>query len=222
MRWPSFDELSSLLRLPPGYGFEFLRRGDVPRLVAAIASWHPDIAIGGGSCYLRAGFYADHVFFDGGPDRNVMVVVFVHGQEPVGMWSVEKEPESLVLYSRLIVVDPGHRSAGLASNAAPIAEAIGRAMGAEFIFGLATLRIPHVQRLCENVGWQLVGFTSGYGQEHVAPGVVKRVFEAMYCKVLVPADELVEPDPRNLTPSRRALWEAIHRQPPRGGEEQRL
>lgn len=216
MRWPTFNELSDLLQLPEGYRFEFLRSADAPALAAAIAAWHPDIAVGGGSCYLREGFYADHVYFEGGPDREVMVAVFVHGGELVGMWSVEKEVDSLVLYSRLVVIAPGHRASGLASSAARIAESMGRAMGAEFIFGLATLKIPHVQRMCESIGWQLVGFTSGYDQEHVAPGVVKRVFEALYCKVLVPADELVEPDLRNLTPHARALWEAIHRQPPLG------
>lgn len=138
-----------------------------------------------------------------------MVVVFVQGQDLVGMWSLEKEPDSLTLYSRLIVIDPMHRSAKLASNVMPIAESMGRAMGAGLIFGAATLKIPHMQRALETVGWQFVGFSSGYDQEMVSPGVVKRVFEAVYCKVLVPEEDLVQPDPKNLTPRARALWEAI-------------
>jgi hypothetical protein len=157
------------------------------------------------------GFYADNVYFEGGSDRDLMVVVFVRGGEIVGMWSMEKEPDTLVIYTRLIVIDPEHRSAKLASNVMPIAESMGRAMGAELIFGLATLKIPHMQHALETVGWQLVGFSSGYDQEQVAPGVVKRVFEAVYCKVLVPEEELVQPEPKNLTPRTRALWEAIHR-----------
>lgn len=211
MSWPSFEQFCTLIKLPEGYRFEFLKRSDVPTLAAAIGRWHPDIAIGGGSCYLREGFYADHVYFDGGPDRDVMVVVFVRGEEIVGMWSVEREPDTLVLYARLIVIDPKHRSAKLASNVMSIAESIGRAMGAEFIFGLATLKIPHMQHALETAGWQLIGLSSGYDQEQVAPGVVKRVFEAVYCKVLVPEEDLVRPDLRNLTPRARALWEAIHR-----------
>jgi hypothetical protein len=59
------------------------------------------------------------------------------------------------------------------------------------------------------VGWQLIGFTSGYDQEQVAPGEVKRVFEAVYCKVLVPEEELARPDPKNLTPRTLALYNAI-------------
>lgn len=211
MRWPTFEQLSALIRLPQGYRFEFLRQSDVPTLAAAIGRWHPDIAIGGGSCFLREDFYANHVCFEGGPDRDVMVVVFVWNDEIVGMWSMEKEPDTLVIYARLIVIDPEHRSAKLASNVMPIAESMGRAMGAELIFGLATLKIPHMQHALENVGWQLVGFSSGYDQEQLSPGVVKRVFEAVYCKVLVPEEEIVRPDPRNLTPRTLALWEAIHR-----------
>ncbi len=126
-----------------------------------------------------------------------------------GMWSWEKEPDSLSLYARLIVIAPEFRSAKLATTVMPLAEVAGRAMGAEFFFGLATLKIPHMQHALESVGWQLIGFTSGYDQEQVAPGVVKRVFEAVYCKVLVPDDELVRPDPDNLTPRARALFDAL-------------
>jgi len=209
MQWPTASELGALIKLPEGYRFEFLRRADVHALAAALGRWHPDIAIGGASCYLRETFYADQVYFEGGPDRDVMVVVFVQGQDLVGMWSLEKEPDSLTLYARLIVIDPMHRSAKLASNVMPIAESMGRAMGAGLIFGAATLKIPHMQRALETVGWQFVGFSSGYDQEMVSPGVVKRVFEAVYCKVLVPEEDLVQPDPKNLTPRARALWEAI-------------
>jgi len=209
MQWPTASELGALIKLPEGYRFEFLRRTDLHVLADALGRWHPDIAIGGASCYLREAFYADHVYFEGGPDRDVMVVVFVQGQELVGMWSLEKETDSLTLYARLIVIDPRHRSAKLASNVMPIAESVGRAMGAGLIFGAATLKIPHVQHALETVGWQLVGFSSGYDQEMVSPGVVKRVFEAVYCKVLVPEEDLVQPDPKNLTPRARALWEAI-------------
>jgi GNAT superfamily N-acetyltransferase len=209
MKWPTASELGALMTLPEGYRFEFLRRADVPELAAALGRWHPDIAIGGASCYLREAFYAEQVYFEDGPDGDVMVVVFVQGRELVGMWSLEKEPDSLTLYARLIVIDPKHRSAKLASNVMPIAESVGRAMGAGLIFAAATLKIPHIQHALETVGWQFVGFTSGYDQEVVSPGVAKRVFEAVYCKVLVPAEDLVQPDPKNLTPRARALWEAI-------------
>ena len=209
MKWPTVEQISAMTTLPPGFRFEFLRRADVPELIEAIARWHPDIAIGGGSCYLRESFYEAQVQFAGGPDRNVLVALFRHGDEMAGMWSWEKEPDSLSLYARLIVIAPEFRSAKLATTVMPLAEVAGRAMGAEFFFGLATLKIPHMQHALESVGWQLIGFTSGYDQEQVAPGVVKRVFEAVYCKVLVPDDELVRPDPGNLTPRARVLFDAL-------------
>ena len=90
-------------------------------------------------------------------------------------------------------------------------------MGAEFLYGAATLKIPHMQHALERAGWQLIGFTSGYDCEEVAPGDVRRVFEGVYCKVLVPEDELVRPDPENLTPRTRALFDRLFPQAAGGG-----
>ncbi len=209
MQWPTIEQFSAMCTLPPGYRFEALKRADVPALIEAIQRWHPDISVGGGSCYLREDFYDRYVSFDGGMERPVMVCLFRHGDDLAGMWSWEQEPDALTLYARLIVIDPAHRSAKLASKVMPLAELAGRAMGAEFFFGLATLKIPHMQHALETAGWQLIGFTSGYDREQVAPGVVKRVFEGVYTKVLVPEDELLRPDPRNLTPKARALFDAL-------------
>ena len=125
------------------------------------------------------------------------------------MWSWEQEPDALTLYARLIIIAPEHRSAKLASKVMPLAELAGRAMGAEFFFGLATLKIPHMQHALETAGWQLIGFTSGYDREEVTPGVVKRVYQAVYAKLLVPEDEVLRPDPSNLTPRARALYELL-------------
>ena len=209
MKWPTVEQMSALTSLPQGYRFETLRRTDIPELIEAIRRWHPDIAVGGGSCYLREGFYDEHVYLAGEPEKNVLVCVFKRGEELVGVWSWEQEPDALTLYARLIIVAPEHRSAKLASGVIPMAEVAGRAMGAEFFFGLATLKIPHMQHALEAAGWQLIGFTSGYDREQVAPGVVKRVFEACYCKVLVAGDEVVRPDRNNLTPRARALFDAL-------------
>ena len=78
-------------------------------------------------------------------------------------------------------------------------------MGAGFIYGLATLKIPNMQLALERAGYQLLGFAPGYDREMVAPGVVKRVYEAFYAKILVPDEELLRPDPKNLTPKAKAL-----------------
>ncbi|MBS0508112.1 MAG: hypothetical protein JSR53_12085 [Proteobacteria bacterium] len=209
MQWPAMEQLSAMVSLPDGFRLELLNRSDIPALIEAIGRWHPDIAVGGGSCYLRQSFYDECVSLAGEAQKNILVALFRHGDEMVGMWSWEQEPDALMLYARLIIIAPQYRSAKLASTVIPIAELAGRAMGAEFFFALATLKIPHMQHALEAAGWQLIGFTSGYDREQVAPGVIKRVFEGVYCKVLAPGEELMRPDPRNLTPRAQALFDIL-------------
>lgn len=213
MKWPAIDQLSAMAPLPDGYRYDWLKRSEIPALIACIQRWHPDIAVGGGSCYLREDFYNEHVFLEGEAEKYIIVGLFKHLDGLAGMWSLEQEPDALSLYSRLIILAPEHRSAKLASKAVPLVELVGRAMGAEFLFGAATLKIPHMQRALETGGWQLIGFTSGYDREQVAPGVVKRVFEGVFTKVLVPDEELVRPDPVNLTPRARALFDVLFPNP---------
>ena len=169
MKWPSIETISSMAPLPREYRHASLTRPEVHRLIDCIRRWHPDIAVGGGSCYLREDFYTAQVCLEEGANKNVFVGLFKRGDELVGMWSWEKEPDALALYARLIVIAPEHREAKLATAVMPIAELAGRAMGAEFFFGLATLKVPHMQRALEATGWQLIGFTSGYDQEQIAP-----------------------------------------------------
>jgi hypothetical protein len=106
-------------------------------------------------------------------------------------------------------IAPEHRGARLAVRAMEFGERAGRAMGAGFIYGMATLKIPNMQLALERAGYQLLGFTPGYDREVVAPGVVKRVYEAVYAKVLVPDAELLRPDPANLSPKAKALFDVL-------------
>jgi GNAT superfamily N-acetyltransferase len=209
MEWPTIVQISALAPLPDGYRYQKLSRTDVPALISGIRRWHPDIAVGGGSCYLREAFYDTSVCLGDDTRNDVFVGVFKRGDELVGMWSWERLPDTLAMYGRLIVIAPEHRSAKLASAVMPLAERAGRAMGAEFLYGLATLKIPHMQHALEKAGFQLIGFTSGYDCEEIAPGDVRRVFEGVYCKMLVAENELVRPDPANLTPRARALFDVL-------------
>ena len=65
-----------------------------------------------------------------------------------------------------------------------------------------------MQATFERMGWQLVGITPGFDQEVVEPGVVKRVYEAVYAKVLVP-DELLRPRAHDLTPGVKVLFDLL-------------
>jgi len=209
MKWPTIDELSTLLPLADGYRFEPLVRANISPLIAAIKVWHPDISVGTASCYLREDFYHNRVFLDGEAERDIWVLLFMFNDELVGLWSFEREVEALAIYGRLMIVAPAHRGANLSVIATKGTENMGRSMGAAFLYGMATLKIPQVQRAFETAGYRLLGFFPGYDREEVAPGVVKRVYQAVYAKLLVPEDEVLRPDPKNMTPKARALFELL-------------
>ena len=77
------------------------------------------------------------------------------------------------------------------------------------IYGMATLKIPHVQPAFEALEWRLIGIAPGYDREMIAPGVVKRVYEAVYAKVLVAEGELLSPQTRNLTRGTRSIFHQL-------------
>lgn len=82
-------------------------------------------------------------------------------------------------------------------------------MGAGFVYKLATLKVPSMLLALERSGYQLLGFVPGYDREVVAPGLVKRVFEAVHAKVLVSDEELLRPDPKNFSPKAKALFDVV-------------
>jgi hypothetical protein len=209
MRWPDPEELRAMWSLPAGYRNESLRRADIPALIAAIKVWHPDVAVGAASCYLREDFYAEKVSLAGEAERDVIVVVTWFNDDLAGMGSWEREPDARTLYARFGAIAPEHRGAKLAVRAMEFGERLGRSMGAGFIYGMATLKIPNMQLALERAGYQLLGFTPGYDREVVAPGIVKRVYEAVYAKVLVTDEELLRPDPKNLSPKAKALFDVL-------------
>jgi hypothetical protein len=60
------------------------------------------------------------------------------------------------------------------------------------------------------MGWQLVGITPGFDREVIGPGDVKRVYEAIYAKVLVAAEDLLRPRADDLTPAVLALFDLLY------------
>jgi GNAT superfamily N-acetyltransferase len=198
-----------MIPLPEGYRAERLRRSDIPALIAAIAEWHPDISVGAASCYLREDFYWDKAFLDGGAEKDLLVILIKRADELAGIGSWEREQDALAIYARFGAIAPRHRGAKLAVRAMEFGENLARAMGAGFIYGLATLKIPNMQLALERAGYQLLGFAPGYDREMVVPGIVKRVYEAFYAKVLVPDEDLLRPDPKNLSPKAKALFDVL-------------
>ena len=206
MKWPQLDEFAALVPLPAGYQWMQLDRALVAPLIQALRVWHPTISIGVASAYLQEAFYEEKVCLDGRDDKDIFAAVISFNGELVGFWSTEREIDSLAIYGRLLVLAAAHRGSKLSVQIMNGATDLGRAMGAQFHYALATLSIPHVQRMLESAGYQLLGFFPGYDREEVAPGVVKRVYHAVYGRLLVPKSEVHWPDPQNMSPHARALF----------------
>jgi hypothetical protein len=206
----AIEPLAARAPLAEGYRFELLERGDVGALVDFIATWFPAVSVGGASGYLREQFYAEQVYFEGGPQRDVLVMLLKHGDEMAGVFSCEVDRETLSLYAGIGVVANEHRGAHLAPAGIVFCEALGRQLGLGLAYGMATLKSPHAQRAFEQAGWQLIGITPGYDRELVAPGVVKRVFEAVYAKVLVPDAELLQPQLQHMTTGTQAFFQMLY------------
>jgi hypothetical protein len=211
MEWIDLEDVADPAVLPPGYEIEQLARPDVAELIAALGSWFPDIRAGAASCYLREDFYARKVFLAGEPgeERDIAVMLIRKNDELVAMWSCERNRDTRTLYGRLGAIAPHHRGVRLTRAAMRLGEVVGRAMGAGMIYGMATLKHPFMQQTLENLGWKLVGIAP-YDRDEVTPGVVKRVFEALYVKMLADEGELLRPDPDSLTPQTRAMFELLY------------
>jgi hypothetical protein len=216
VRWPSIQAMATLAPLPAGYRYGRLDRGHVPALIAALGAWYPEISVGASSCYLREDFYHERVALDGDIDKDVYATTIMFGDEMVGFWSFEREVDSLAIYGRLIVLAPDHRGARLSVHALTGTESIGRSMGAAFLYALATLKNPYTQQALERAGYRLLGFFPGRDREEVAPGVVRRMYQAVYAKLLAPAEQVHWPDPKNMTPRSRALYELLFSDRPAG------
>lgn len=210
MQWPTIDRITRRAPLPPGYHYRYLDTGDIVPLIAALGVWYPGIEVGTASCHLREEFYREKVCLGGRGGRDFSVILFMHGDELAGMFSSERDVDSEVLYGRICSISPSHRGAHLSRNVLLLEEALGVEMGMGMVYGLATLNYPHMQATFERMGWQLIGITPGFDREVVSPGVVKRVYEAVYSKVLVPQDEMLRPRAGDMTPAVRALFELLY------------
>jgi GNAT superfamily N-acetyltransferase len=214
MKWPTADEMRALVPLPEGYRLEQFQLGHVADLIAGIKAWYPEISVGVNSGYLREDYYLNRVYLEGKNDRDIIVFPVTFKGKLVGMWTVEREIDSLAIYGRFLVIAPEHRGANLAGIMMKGADALGQSMGAAFLYALATLRIPQAQRVLESTGYRLLGFFPGYDREEISPGVVKRVYQAVYAKLLVPESEILRPNPKNMTPASSALFAMLFADPP--------
>jgi len=209
MIWPTAEALTAMVPLPEGYRYELLNRSEVPALVRAVDEWFPGLDVSNASCFRREDFYTSRVVLEGDVDRDFFVVMFKHGAEWAGMLSVERDRDSQVIYGRVGTIAEAHRGARLSKCFPPLMEAMGVAMEMGMVYSLATLKVPHMQVGFEKAGWKLIGIMPGFDRELVRPGEVKRVFEAIYVKVLVTNSEFVRPSTNGMTAATRALFDLL-------------
>jgi hypothetical protein len=210
MIWPSAQSLVDLVPPPEGYHYELLRSADVPELVRKVDEWFPGLSVSNASCFLREDFYANRVVLDQDSDRDFFVLMFKKGDEWAGMLSVERDRDSKVIYGRVGTIAESHRGARLSKCFPALMEAMGTFMGMGMVYSLATLKVAHMQTGFEKAGWQLIGIIPGFDRELVGPGSVKRVFEAIYVKVLVTSSEFVLPTATGMTPMTKALFDLLY------------
>lgn len=210
MNWPTAEQLNAACLVAPGYRYELLKRQDIPHVVAALSAWQPSWRVGAASAFLRTSYYEDMVSLDGEAERDVCVYLFRAGEELVSVLANERIPDSRTLYGNLAILSPAHRGKKLGSRSkGDYLEVIARHLGLECIYAAVTLEHPMAQKWFEAMGYRLAGFHPGFDREEVAPGVVKRVVEAVYVKLLVPDEHVLLPDLEAMTPTTRRLYEAI-------------
>ena len=208
-RWMQTQQMAATVTLPRGYRLELLERRDIPQVIAFVKTWFPGITVGSASGYTRPDFYETQVSLVEELEQDVLVVLIKQGDELAAVICGERNQDALTLYASLAVVAGHHRGAQLGTSGIVLLEALARHMGCGLIYGLATLKAPYMQSALEAAGWQLIGITPGYDRELVAPGIVKRVFEAVYAKVLAAEGTLLLPERRNLTEKTRSFFDFV-------------
>lgn len=209
MPWTNVDDLTRGAPLPEGYHYEILTRAAIPEAVRAFSEWYPSIVVGNASCHLRESFYEEKVVLDENGDRDFLVILFKRMDEVVGVLSVERDRDSQVLYGRVGAIAPMHRGQSLSERFPGVIETMGRAMGMGMVYALATLKVPFMADKFERLGWQLIGIIPGFDREMVSPGEVKRVYEAIYTKVLVDETEFVRPHRSAMTSKTAVLFDLL-------------
>ncbi|MCP3098242.1 hypothetical protein LZ198_05040 [Myxococcus sp. K15C18031901] len=209
MPWRNLDEMLSGLEIPAGCTAEQLAREDIPRLTALLRAWYPDIQVGTESRHLEPSFYEREFFLRGeSSDRNLYGIVCraKDSGDIIGLLSLEKNVRGLQLSAVMGVVEPSKRGLGIGHIGSAALVVVGGNIGAEVVLYYSTLKTARAQRNAEGQGFKLVGLVPAFDVDAIAPNTVKRVYEALYARVLVGPERIHLPDWNELIPTTRALF----------------
>lgn len=208
--WPPFQSILADLPVPTGYQLAQIGAEDVREVIALMERWYPDVTVGAESCHLREGFYLEKVQLrEVSERRSVYGIIIKRGNEIVGLGTFERDDDAKFIFGHLGAIAPEHRGGGLASTCTEAFERMARAIGAELMIWTATLKHPYSQRMAEAAGYELAGIIPGFDRDMIEPGLVKRVYEAVYVKLLVPEAALQKPSRQAMTPKVRELFDHL-------------
>jgi hypothetical protein len=212
MRWAPIEALLSGLAIPEGIYFEQLGRSGIDEVIQRLRVWYPDIAVGAESRHLDREFYErEYSLAAGDEDRRLYGFVCrgTDSGEMVGFMSLEKNVRARQIWSPMGAVEPTKRGAGIGQFGAVILEHVGRAIGAEVAFYQVTLKTNRQQKNAQRHGFKLCGILPAIDRDEISPGLVRRVYEGVYVKVLAPPSEVELPLWANLEEPARKLWRAV-------------
>lgn len=213
--WCTLDQIESEVKIPEGYVLERLCPEDTNSFIEALDLWFPDIRVGSESRFLDPDFYRREVFqMDRPPDKRYFFpIVFRHSKshDLAGCLFLEKNDAALTITSPMSAIATNHRHThtGLSFLPSTLITEVGRLMGLELAYYISTLRSKSNQFIAEKTGYRLVGIIPGNDRDQVSPDVSKRVFEAVYAKLLIRPSECLIPTADSLTETTQRLWNHI-------------
>jgi len=212
MKWPELRQVTPLVDIPVGLVASRLKAEEVPGMIALVRNWFSDISVSSESYHLDESFYFERTMLEGLSEsaiRNVYPLVLKHENRPVFFVTLQREWNARTLTGRLLVIDPQYRGQGLANIGPRLLESMGKLMGAELLYYYASVTTIHQQKAAEHAGFKLIGLMPASDRHLMEPGRVRRIFEAIYAKVLICEDEIFVPGQEALTPQTTALWKFL-------------
>ncbi len=158
IRWPTAEMITRVCPPAAGYRYEVLAQETVAVLISALGVWQPAWGVGAASVFLREDYYRSHVYLEGGPQKDVFVLLFRHGEELAGMVAQERIVDALALYGSLVALAPAHRGGRAIWGNSDYYQELAKLMGLEYIYGLSSLKHRGSQRYMESHGYKPIGF----------------------------------------------------------------
>lgn len=210
--WPGLEVIGALDGIPAGFEVGVLSSSEVDFVSKKVLEWYPDVRVGLESVHTKPSFYEESCYlFDkpGSSSNDVLPVVVRKDGLIAALVTFMRFRDSLVLTSRLGVVAPEFRGEKIGHLGPRLLEHIAKAMDYEMIYYQATLKVPHQQIIAEKLGFALVGILPAIDIDQFEPGRTRRVFEALYAKVLESKRPIHIPDEKMMTERTLGLFRSL-------------